>query len=144
VCTNAASRARDGDPRFAPVALAGYTAADTPDPRVSLLRAQRLANLSPFVVCTPRYDACATKVIVRGGAHAGPRTLGHPPSGCGIDPRFVGIAQASPAGRSSAAARPGGFNGNAFCNKICQCTKSLRDSPLKRVAHLQARSQTRD
>jgi hypothetical protein len=29
VCTNAASRARDGDPRFAPVALAGYTAADT-------------------------------------------------------------------------------------------------------------------
>ena len=26
------------------------------------------------VVCTPRYDACATKVIVR-GAHAGPRTL---------------------------------------------------------------------
>ena len=96
------------------------------------------------VVCTPRYDACATKVIVRGGAHAGPRTLGHPPSGCGIDPRFFGIAQASPAGRSSAAARPGGFNGNAFCNKICQCTKSLRDSPLKRVAHLQARSQTRD
>src|SRR6266404_1069775 len=58
------------------------------------------------VVCTPRYDACATKVIVR-GAHAGPRTLGHPPSGCGIDPRFFGIAQASPAGRSSAAARPG-------------------------------------
>jgi hypothetical protein len=49
VCTNAASRARDGDPRFAPVALAGYTAADTPDPRVSLLRrAPRLANLSPF------------------------------------------------------------------------------------------------
>jgi hypothetical protein len=40
------------------------------------------------VVCTPRYDACATKVIVR-GAHAGPRTLGHPPSGCGIDPRFL-------------------------------------------------------
>jgi hypothetical protein len=29
VCTNAASRARDGDPRFAPVALAGYTAAHT-------------------------------------------------------------------------------------------------------------------
>src|SRR6266852_3259024 len=26
VCTNAASRARDGDPRFAPVAIAGYTA----------------------------------------------------------------------------------------------------------------------
>ena len=42
MCTNAASRARDGDPRFAPVALAGYTAADTPDPRVSLLRAPRL------------------------------------------------------------------------------------------------------
>jgi len=70
------------------------------------------------VVCTPRYDACATKVIVR-GAHAGPRTLGHPPSGCGIDPRFFGIAQAaSPAGRSSAAARPGGISGNAVCNKI--------------------------
>ena len=48
MCTNAASRARDGDPRFAPVALAGYIAADTPDPRVSLLRAPRLANLSPF------------------------------------------------------------------------------------------------
>jgi hypothetical protein len=75
------------------------------------------------VVCTPRYDACATKVIVR-GAHAGPRTSGHPPSGCGIDPRFFGIAQASPAGRSSAAARPGGFSGNAFCNKICQKQKS--------------------
>jgi hypothetical protein len=75
------------------------------------------------VVCTPRYDACATKVIVR-GAHAGPRMLGHPPSGCGIDPRFFGIAQASPAGRSSAAARPGGFSGNAFCNKICQKQKS--------------------
>jgi hypothetical protein len=29
VCTNAASRARDGDPRFAPVALAGYAAAHT-------------------------------------------------------------------------------------------------------------------
>jgi hypothetical protein len=27
VCTNAASRARDGDPRFASVALAGYTCA---------------------------------------------------------------------------------------------------------------------
>src|SRR5438034_8720480 len=56
------------------------------------------------VVCTPRYDACATKVR---GAHAGPRTLDHPPSGCGIDPRFFRIAQASPAGRSTAAARPG-------------------------------------
>jgi hypothetical protein len=31
------------------VTLAGYTAADTPDPRVSLLRRPpRLANLSPF------------------------------------------------------------------------------------------------
>jgi hypothetical protein len=48
VCTNAASRARDGHPRFAPVALVGYTAADTPDRRVSLLRAPRLAILSPF------------------------------------------------------------------------------------------------
>ena len=48
MCTNAASRARDSDPRFTPVALARYTAADTPDPRVSLLRAPRLANLSPF------------------------------------------------------------------------------------------------
>jgi hypothetical protein len=48
VCTNAASRARDGDPRFAPVAPAGYIAADTPDPRVSSLRAPRLAILSPF------------------------------------------------------------------------------------------------
>jgi len=85
--TSSPATDRDGDPRFAPVALAGYTAADTPDPRVSLLRAPRLANLSPFCGCTARYDACATKVIVR-GAHAGPRTLGHPPSGCGIDPRF--------------------------------------------------------
>ena len=28
------------------------------------------------VVCTPRYDACVTKMIVR-GAHTRPRTLGH-------------------------------------------------------------------
>ena len=86
MCTNAASRARDGDPRYAPVALAGYTTADTPDPRVSLLRAPRLANLSPFCGLHPAVRA--TKVIVR-GAHAGPRTLGHPPSGGGIDPRFL-------------------------------------------------------
>ncbi len=62
MCTNAASRARDGDPRFAPVALAGYTAADTPDPCVSLLRAPRLANLSPFSglhppVCTENLNS---------------------------------------------------------------------------------------
>src|SRR5437016_13003209 len=70
-------------------------------------------------VCTPRFDVCATKVIVR-GAHAGPRTLGRLPSGCGIDPGFFGIAHTSPAGRSSAAARSDGFSGNAFCNKICE------------------------
>jgi hypothetical protein len=88
VCTNAASRARDGDPRFAPVALAGYTAADAPD-RVYPYCARHVSRTYRLsVVCTPRYDACATKVIVR-GAHAGPRTLGHPPSGCGIDPRFL-------------------------------------------------------
>ncbi|SRR6266446_577679 len=81
------------------------------------------------VVCTPRYDACATKVIVR-GAHAGPRTLGHPPSGCGIDPRFFGIAHASPAGRSSAAARPDGFSGNAFCNKTCEEATSALPVPV--------------
>jgi hypothetical protein len=40
------------------------------------------------VVCTPRYDACATKVIVR-GAHAGPRTLGHPSSGCELIHGFL-------------------------------------------------------
>lgn len=57
MCTNAASRARDGDPRFAPVALAGYTAADPPDPRVSLLRAPRLANLSPFCGLHPTVRA---------------------------------------------------------------------------------------
>ena len=39
MCTNAASRTRDGDPRFSPVALAGYTAADTPDPVAGAARA---------------------------------------------------------------------------------------------------------
>jgi hypothetical protein len=86
VCTNAASRARDGDPRFAPVALAGYTAADTPDPRVSLLRAPRLANLSPFCGLHPAVRA--TKVILR-GARAGSRTLGHPPSGAELIHGFL-------------------------------------------------------
>ena len=121
--TSSPATDRDGDPRFAPVALAGYTAADTPDPRVSLLRAPRLANLSPF---------CGLHPPVRCLRDEGDRTrrpcraadVGSPPSGCGIDPRFFGIAQASPAGRSSAAARPGGFSGNAFCNKICRKQKS--------------------
>ena len=63
-------------------------------------------------VCTPRYDVCATKVIVR-GAHAGPRTLGHLPSGCGIDPGFLGLhghrlqgAQAPQRARAGSAAMP--------------------------------------
>ena len=72
------------------------------------------------VVCTPRYDACATKVIVR-GAHAGPRTLGHP--------RFFGIAQASPTGRSSAAARPGGLAAKAVHCGPWFCVSSMRCSP---------------
>jgi hypothetical protein len=76
VCTNAASRARDGDPRFAPVALAGYTAAYTPDSPVSLLRAPRLANLSPFCGLHPAARCLRDEVIVR-GADTGPRTLGH-------------------------------------------------------------------
>jgi hypothetical protein len=45
---------------------------------VSLLRAPRLANLSPF--CDLHPAVRATKVIVR-GAYAGPRTLDCPPSG---------------------------------------------------------------
>jgi len=61
VCTNAAPRARDGDPRFARVVLAGYTAADTPDPRCIL--AARATSRTPAVR--------ATKVIVR-GAYGGP------------------------------------------------------------------------
>ena len=45
------------------MALARYAAADTPDPRVSLLRALRLRE----------------PIAIR-GAHAGPPTLGHQPS----------------------------------------------------------------
>src|SRR6266540_3601889 len=84
-----------GDPRFTPVALARYTAADTPDPRVSLLRAPRLANLSPFCGLHPAVRCLRDEGTRR---PCRPRTLGHPPSGGGIDPRFFRIAQASPAG----------------------------------------------
>jgi hypothetical protein len=144
VCTNAASRARDGDPRFAPVALAGYTAADTPDPRVSLLCAPRLANLSPFcglhpaVRCLP--DEGNRKRRPCRAADVGSPTIG----ARGIDPGFFGIAQASPAGRSSAAARPGGFSGNAFCNKIgtfetCQPALKLSRGIVLQTSFLSSR-----
>ena len=77
MCINTASRARDGDPRSAPVALVGYTTADTPDPPVPLLRACATSREPiAFLWSAPRrYDACATKVIVR-RARAGPRLLG--------------------------------------------------------------------
>ena len=65
MCINTASRARDGDPRSAPVALVGnggharsaftLTACATSRERIA------------FLWSAPRrYDACATKVIVRG------------------------------------------------------------------------------
>ncbi len=66
MCTNAASRARDGDPRFAPVALAGYTAADTPDPRVSLLRATSREPIAFLWSAPPREPviSCAITCLV--------------------------------------------------------------------------------
>jgi hypothetical protein len=80
VCTNAASRARDGDPRFAPVAPAGYIAADTPDPRVSSLRALRLAILPPFCGLPPavrclRDEGDRTRCPSR-AAYVGSSTIG--------------------------------------------------------------------
>jgi len=77
VCTNAASRARDGDPRFAPVARRDIPRRTRPI-RVyphCARHVSRSCRLS--VVCTP---AVPTKVNVRGGP-CGPRTLSHPPIG---------------------------------------------------------------
>ena len=64
MCTNAASRARDGDPRFAPVALAGYTAADTPDPRVSLLRAPRVVMSIKFGAMPIEFEKGKAGIVV--------------------------------------------------------------------------------
>jgi hypothetical protein len=54
VCTNAAPRARDGDPRFAPVVLAGYTAADTPRPAVYPYCARHIREPIALLCSAPR------------------------------------------------------------------------------------------
>jgi len=117
VCTNAASRARDSDPRFTPVALAGYTAADTPRPECILTARATSREPIAFLWSAPRDTILAR----RRGLYAAPmqgrgRWVIHH-RGAELIHGFLELHRHCRA-RSSAAARPGGFSGNAFCNKI--------------------------
>jgi hypothetical protein len=66
VCTNAASRARDGDPRFAPVALAGNIGTGMPDEvqMTRVLRAASLANQPSLWLHPAGLGLATTKLII--------------------------------------------------------------------------------